>query len=93
MQLHCTLVNTIYRKPRGKTRTPFSYPSVLASEAFKAVQAVGSGELEESDEGKQRRRLVRVELGEWTIDEVQICEMGSWGPEGEYVAVHRCVLA
>ncbi|KAI0330869.1 hypothetical protein GY45DRAFT_1250064 [Cubamyces sp. BRFM 1775] len=93
MQLHCTVLNTIYRKPRGKIRTPFSYPSVLASEAFKAVLAGGSGELEESDGGKERRRAVRVELGEWAIDEVQICEMGSWGPEGEYVAVHRCLLA
>ncbi|KAH9890388.1 AKAP7 2'5' RNA ligase-like domain-containing protein [Cubamyces lactineus] len=93
MKLHCTVVNTIYRRPRGKMRTPFSYPCVLASEAFKAVQAGERGELEESGGGKQRRRPVPVELGEWTIDEVQICEMGSWGPEGEYVAVHRCVLA
>ncbi|KAI9058861.1 hypothetical protein FKP32DRAFT_1581508, partial [Trametes sanguinea] len=92
-QLHCTVLNTIYRKPRGKMRTPFSYPSVLASEAFKAVLAPPQprGEAAETA-GKAGGGPVRVDFGEWEIDEVQICEMGSWGPEGEYVAVHRVAL-
>ena len=30
-QLHCTVLNTIYRRPRAEDRTPFSYPSILAS--------------------------------------------------------------
>jgi activating signal cointegrator complex subunit 1 len=27
-----------------------------------------------------------VDLGAWDVDEVQICEMGSHGPENEYVS-------
>ncbi|KAI8986312.1 kinase A anchor protein [Trametes punicea] len=92
LKLHCTVLNTVYRKPRGKGRTPFSYPSVLASEAFKAVLAHKQAGAEETAD-TTRRGPVRVDFGEWAIDEVQICEMGSWGPEGEYVAVHRCALA
>lgn len=38
------------------------------------------------------RGPVRVDLGAWDIDEIQICEMGSWGPEGEYVCIGRCAL-
>ncbi|KZP33099.1 hypothetical protein FIBSPDRAFT_847711 [Athelia psychrophila] len=33
---------------------------------------------------------VPVDLGVWEVGEVQICEMGSHGPEGEYVCVARC---
>ena len=36
--------------------------------------------------------LIWSNNGEWDIDELQICEMGSWGPEGEYVCVGRCPL-
>lgn len=36
--------------------------------------------------------VAEVDLGEYTIDEIQICEMGSWGPEGEYVCVDRITL-
>ncbi|KAI0642816.1 kinase A anchor protein [Trametes meyenii] len=90
LKLHCTVVNTIYRKPRGRTRTPFSYGAVLRSDALKAVLA--RGEAETMAGGERAKGPARVDLGEWTIDEVQICEMGSSGPEGEYVAVARCVL-
>lgn len=38
------------------------------------------------------KRPISVNLGDWVIDEVQICEMGSWGPEGEYVCVGRIPL-
>jgi activating signal cointegrator complex subunit 1 len=27
-----------------------------------------------------------IDLGEWEVDEIQICEMGSHGAEGEYVS-------
>ncbi len=30
---------------------------------------------------------IKVNLGDWVVDEVQICKMGSWGPEGEYISV------
>ena len=38
---------------------------------------------------KARKGPVHVNFGEWELNEIQICEMGSWGPEGEYVAVAR----
>ncbi|EMD39440.1 hypothetical protein CERSUDRAFT_71362 [Gelatoporia subvermispora B] len=34
-----------------------------------------------------------VGLGEWTNDEVQLCEMGGWGPKGEYAYVVACPLS
>lgn len=40
-----------------------------------------------------RKEPVHVNFGEWDIDEIQICEMGSGGPEGEYIAVARESLA
>ena len=48
-------------------------------------EAVTSSQL---DQG-MRRVPISVDLGECPVDEIQICEMGSWGPEGEYVAVAR----
>ncbi|KAI0350131.1 hypothetical protein OH77DRAFT_1431260 [Trametes cingulata] len=94
LKLHCTVVNTIYRKPRGRTRTPFSYPAILTSEALKAVLVQEAAAAEAGGQVEQARRgPVPVDFGEWGIDEVQICEMGSWGPEGEYVAVARCTLS
>ncbi|KAI0630023.1 kinase A anchor protein, partial [Trametes polyzona] len=88
LKLHCTVVNTIYRKPRGRKRTPFSYLAVLGSDALKAVLAAeAAGRMDANLKG-----AAEVEFGEWEVDEVQICEMGSWGPEGEYVAVARCPL-
>lgn len=85
---HCTVLNTVYRKPALKWRFPFSYQSILVSDAMKAIRvkkaAVDPGELD-----ARRRTPVRVDLGACAVDEIQICEMGSWGPEGEYVAVAR----
>ena len=110
---------------------PFSYPSLLASNAMKSVlvqddvsdadadpgreddeEAEDENEDEEKEEGKEnqgeeekgqddkgatadkgkavkkgKKGPVKVDFGEWDLDEVQICEMGSYGTEGEYVAV------
>lgn len=30
------------------------------------------------------RHPVKVNFGTWCVDEIQICKMGSYGPEGEY---------
>jgi activating signal cointegrator complex subunit 1 len=57
-------------------RQPFSYPAVLASPAFCAIGGVPSTMV-----GPRA-----VDLGAWDVDEVQICEMGSHGPENEYVS-------
>ncbi len=90
-QLHCTVVNTIYREPRRRFRQPFSYPAILASEAVKSVLAPNEV-VETQDAEKPKKGPVKIDLGEWDIDEVQICEMGSHGAEGEYVAAARCPL-
>ena len=46
-----------------------------------------------SDTGRRPvRGPVNVDFGTWDIDEVQICEMGSEGPEGEYVCVGKIPL-
>lgn len=107
-QLHCTVLNTTYRRPRGR-REPFSYASILSSTAFQAVQRSGDTEkittVTEAAvdrvegavagtlaKGKPRSKAAEVDFGEWTVDEIQICKMGSWGPEGEYVSVGHITL-
>jgi activating signal cointegrator complex subunit 1 len=153
-QLHATLLNTIYRKPRpkgkgrGGARVPFDYPALLRTPAFAQVRvgeepvwlpsvdasqssveqagsasaSLGAPEATEAappagvvvDEDEEavaatgvgtnarapplpapraRTQQVRVNLGTWDVDELQICEMGSHGPEGEYVCVARIALA
>ncbi|KAI0299562.1 hypothetical protein BC826DRAFT_1102683 [Russula brevipes] len=72
-KLHCTLLNTTYRRPppgqrRAAGRIPFSFA------AFPPTSGDGSN------------------LGTWTVDELQICEMGSWTPDGAYVRVAGCDL-
>lgn len=39
-----------------------------------------------------QRLDAQVKLGTYEVDEIQICEMGSWGPEGEYVCVGKITL-
>jgi len=73
LKLHCTLLNTTYRRPppgqrRAAGRIPFSFA------AFPPTSGDGSN------------------LGTWTVGELQICEMGSWTPDGAYVRVAGCDL-
>ncbi|KAH9913435.1 AKAP7 2'5' RNA ligase-like domain-containing protein [Fomitopsis serialis] len=131
LKLHCTIVNTAHRKPRPKYRTFFSFTSVRASDALRAIALDpdsltvpvastadgGSGDAEVAAEvdaaepavaedttnghgeakgkgrppgqGAKKQEPVRVDLGVWGVDEIQICEMGSHGPEGEYVCVGK----
>ncbi|KAH8078396.1 AKAP7 2'5' RNA ligase-like domain-containing protein [Cristinia sonorae] len=90
LKLHCTVLNTTYRKPRGD-RLPFSYSALLATPAFKTIERMPSV-LPPDDPRARGKAPISVDLGEWTVDEVQICEMGSYGPQGEYVAAARCRL-
>lgn len=104
-QLHCTIINTVYRKPKppdGK-RAPFAYPDLLTSSwfsrssttsippSYKAVPQKSSAR-SASDTDPSICRPVSVDFGTWAIDEVQVCEMGSYGPEGEYVCVGKISL-
>ncbi|KAI5114761.1 hypothetical protein M0805_001510 [Coniferiporia weirii] len=152
-RLHCTLLNTVHRKPRAtnEQRVPFSFADVLASDAFKAISmepttsstainrvhsrikttfvgakvdlssnvSVKESSLEDTDEmhhlGLTKMSLEnppdspaelgrvpwvrdpkpqdqRVDLGTHAVSEIQICKMGSWGAEGEYVCVGKICL-
>ncbi|KAG2047941.1 hypothetical protein BDR06DRAFT_896414, partial [Suillus hirtellus] len=83
LKLHCTLLNTSYRKP---SRQPFSYNAILMSPFIREFVRTP---LESHD----FRDPVKVEFGTWSVDEIQICKMGSYGPEGEYVSCGCCSLA
>ncbi|KAI9448601.1 AKAP7 2'5' RNA ligase-like domain-containing protein [Lactarius psammicola] len=73
LKLHCTLLNTNYRRPvPGQRRAPGRVPFNFA--AFPPATRDDSN------------------LGTWTVDELQICEMGSWAPDGAYVRVAGCNL-
>jgi len=84
LKLHCTIINTVYRKPRSTRRQPFSYTSVVTSAA---LQAIRKGD---SIPSMHQRKSVPVDLGIWDVNEIQICEMGSYGPQGEYVTCGGC---
>jgi len=103
LKLHCTIVNTVYRKPRprGGKRVPFTYTDLLRSPWFcRPENSIPSHEettqrLTQSTSSAGNhppRSPVSVDFGTWDIDEVQICEMGSFGPEGEYVCVGKIDL-
>jgi activating signal cointegrator complex subunit 1 len=93
LELHCTVVNTIHRKPRSKTRRrqPFSYSAVLASTAFQTVSQHVRTSMSKTT-AAMAGRPVSVDFGVWDVDEIQICEMGSIGPEGEYISCGGCSL-
>ncbi|VDC01513.1 unnamed protein product [Peniophora sp. CBMAI 1063] len=124
LKLHCTVVNTTYRKPRTRgPRIPFSYQSIRTSEAISSILATqpsaaqadavaqladatqvlrlqdtdAASSAPDGDQSQPRRRRekpkpLNVNLGSWSVDEMQICRMGSYGPEGEYVAEARCSI-
>ncbi|KAL6300641.1 hypothetical protein BKA93DRAFT_740086, partial [Sparassis latifolia] len=94
VKLHCTVLNTVYCKPRTRVRTPFSYSFILTSEALQAVSVTPETAMVMAQAVSQSPSpgLRSVDFGEWVMEEVQICEMGSWGAEDEYVCVGRCPL-
>ncbi|KAG1728998.1 kinase A anchor protein [Suillus lakei] len=84
LKLHCTILNTSQsRKPH---RQPFSYNAILASPVIREF-------IRTPLESHDFRDPVKVEFGTWSVDEIQICKMGSYGPEGEYVSCGCCSLA
>ena len=88
IQLHCTIINTSHRRPH---RRPFSYAELITSDAFRTIEQVASQGTTTTGERRGRQPLA-VDLGEWGVNEIQICKMGSWGPEGEYVCVGNISL-
>lgn len=91
-QLHCTILNTTYRKPklRDGKRVPISYSGLIDAPFF----SLASDVMVEcaTSEPSRSRTLKRVNFGTYDIDELQICKMGSWGQDGEYVSVDRIPL-
>ncbi|KAG2038746.1 kinase A anchor protein [Suillus americanus] len=82
LKLHCTILNTSHRKP---PRQPFSYSAILTSLFIR-------GFVRTPLQSHDFRSPVKVEFGTWSVDEIQICKMGSYGPEGEYVSCGCCSL-
>lgn len=121
LKLHCTLLNTVYRRPRARSgrRVPFDFEAILSSSAFKQISvplppaaAAGPGaspiaKIESvtasptlspgvtpstsvqrpNPHAAQNEHGHRIDRGAYNVDEVQICLMGSSGPEEEYVSV------
>jgi len=86
LKLHSTILNTTYRRPKtGRRRVPFSYRSLLGSVATQAFLLEPRG-------GSDWRQPVKVDFGTWHVNEIQICKMGSYGPEGEYESCGGLVL-
>lgn len=103
LKLHCTIINTVYRKPKPRDgkRIPFSYADFLASPWFARPESLTPQHHAVPQRSTQRgstiahhppRGPISVNFGTWDINEVQICEMGSHGPEGEYVCVGKVSL-
>ncbi|TFL01190.1 hypothetical protein BDV98DRAFT_478149, partial [Pterulicium gracile] len=86
LKLHATFINTVYRKGKGKRR-PFSYTQVLDALGLKD-EVLPTRIPPPAPPGKiSDVASVPMDLGMWRAEEVQICRLGSWGPENEYVSV------
>ena len=91
LKLHCTVLNTAYRKPkRFGSRVPFSYDGIISSNAINERlldctkgKVITSAALETTP-SKLNRSSVPVSLSigeaplEVYVDRVQICEMSSY---------------
>ncbi|KAJ7657365.1 hypothetical protein DFH06DRAFT_990958 [Mycena polygramma] len=90
--LHCTLINASHRKPRRVPRT-FSYREIFAhASELNPSSSVGAAAdslplVPQAVSPQDKDRAIRVDFGTWAISEVQLCAMGSHGPENEYVSV------
>lgn len=72
------MINSAAFQAIEKKQVPGATMSVINSETGTA--SAGNGR-----ERPRGKGPLEVELGDWEVNEMQICEMGSWGPEGEYV--------
>lgn len=77
LKLHCTVLNTSHRKPRGRgPRQPFSYRALVTSPATRPFFPAPA----------HFRDAIEVDFGTWDVEEIQLCRMGSYGCDGEYVS-------
>ncbi|THV04682.1 hypothetical protein K435DRAFT_850545 [Dendrothele bispora CBS 962.96] len=97
LKMHCTMINTSYRRgPTAKRGELFSYDDVLASDALQSIRPkTGPGNTAilpaskslSPEARKESDRTIEISLGTYTVPEIQLCIMGSHGPEDEYVSV------
>ncbi|CAK5279014.1 unnamed protein product [Mycena citricolor] len=80
--LHCTLINASHRRPRRSPKW-FSYQEVFALASPEGRTANINAEARSAD----------VDLGAWTASEIQLCRMGSHGPENEYFSCGSILLS
>ncbi|KAJ6483948.1 kinase A anchor protein [Mycena sanguinolenta] len=80
--LHCTLINASHRKPRRIPRT-FSYREIFD----RASGDVNSSETPLAQPSAPLDRSIGVDFGTWAVSEIQLCKMGSHGPENEYISL------
>ncbi|KAJ7187838.1 kinase A anchor protein [Mycena filopes] len=90
--LHCTLINASHRRPRRMPRT-FSYQEIFAHAAHESQLASNLPSTETLSEVVSQSVLapqdkaIKVDFGTWAVSEVQLCKMGSHGPENEYISL------
>ena len=71
-----------YRQSARRSE-PISYTELVKSAAF---QAISADQLPPSSETSTITLSPRsVDFGVWDVDEIQICKIGTKGPEGENI--------
>ena len=85
-------LRSIALEPDSLTAPPAGPPTVGKPEGTDEGAADQADKDKVKERGPCRRSLVRVSLGTWDIDEVQICEMSNHGPEGKYVCGEKNAL-
>ncbi|KAL1661448.1 hypothetical protein GGF50DRAFT_61080, partial [Schizophyllum commune] len=90
LKLHVTLLNTTHRK-KPRRRLAFSYTDVLQSEAVKLLAHPASSAHSTSSTARPSsavpRHPIPISLGSYDVRAVHLCEMGSHGPDNEYVSI------
>ncbi|KAL1699328.1 hypothetical protein EV121DRAFT_216447, partial [Schizophyllum commune] len=77
LKLHVTLLNTTHRK-KPRRRLAFSYIDVLHAHLASSTA---------HPTFPVPRHPIRISLGSYEVHAVHLCEMGSHGPDNEYVSI------
>ncbi|KIY45498.1 hypothetical protein FISHEDRAFT_61214 [Fistulina hepatica ATCC 64428] len=85
LKLHCTLLNTAYRKPSRSRKEAFSFLDILQSQACSLLN-LDMSQLVALNEHDCPRTPLSIDLGTYSIDKIHLCRMGSHGPNNEYIS-------
>ncbi|KAL5524199.1 hypothetical protein ACEPAF_9339 [Sanghuangporus sanghuang] len=80
--LDCPAVKALSSNPELVERN--QHETVSQEDNSSSTVAVVTQETRRTDRRMLRSYSIPVDLGTHTVSEIQICRMGSWGPEGEY---------